>query len=430
MSDVTSFILLIVLVSCSAFFSSSETALVNFNKIRLAQLIKENNKRAVILQNLYEESDKLLSAILVGNNLVNTMISAISTTLATKYFQSSGVGIAVGVATVLILIFGEITPKNFAINNSENIALAVAPFMKVYVTVLTPVIFFFNTVGNLMIKFLGGTVNEKKPLITKEELSTLVDVSKEEGILKVDETTMIKNIFSFKDLTVQDAMKQRMEIVAVSDEATLDEIFSVFRDNKLSRIPVYRDTIDDIIGVLYVKDVFYNMDIEKHQITNENFDITKVMREPTFINEFVNISEFFKKMQANNIHIAIVLDEYGGVSGLITLEDVIESIVGDIFDEYDKDEQSEIVKVKDNVYIINAGIKLTDLQEETGIVLPSEDYESLGGYILENLGEIPTNGQVFEKGRYTFTVISMDKNRIVNVKLVINQDRHLQEDGE
>lgn len=430
MSDVTSFILLIVLVSCSAFFSSSETALVNFNKIRLAQLIKENNKRAVILQNLYEESDKLLSAILVGNNLVNTMISAISTTLATKYFQSSGVGIAVGVATVLILIFGEITPKNFAINNSENIALAVAPFMKVYVTVLTPVIFFFNTVGNLMIKFLGGTVNEKKPLITKEELSTLVDVSKEEGILKVDETTMIKNIFSFKDLTVQDAMKQRMEIVAVSDEATLDEIFAVFRDNKLSRIPVYRDTIDDIIGVLYVKDVFYNMDIEKHQITNENFDITKVMREPTFINEFVNISEFFKKMQANNIHIAIVLDEYGGVSGLITLEDVIESIVGDIFDEYDKDEQSEIVKVKDNVYIINAGIKLTDLQEETGIVLPSEDYESLGGYILENLGEIPTNGQVFEKGRYTFTVISMDKNRIVNVKLVINQDRHLQEDGE
>lgn len=430
MSDVTSFILLIVLVSCSAFFSSSETALVNFNKIRLAQLIKENNKRAVILQNLYEESDKLLSAILVGNNLVNTMISAISTTLATKYFQSSGVGIAVGVATVLILIFGEITPKNFAINNSENIALAVAPFMKVYVTVLTPVIFFFNTVGNLMIKFLGGTVNEKKPLITKEELSTLVDVSKEEGILKVDETTMIKNIFSFKDLTVQDAMKQRMEIVAVSDEATLDEIFAVFRDNKLSRIPVYRDTIDDIIGILYVKDVFYNMDIEKHQITNENFDITKVMREPTFINEFVNISEFFKKMQANNIHIAIVLDEYGGVSGLITLEDVIESIVGDIFDEYDKDEQSEIVKVKDNVYIINAGIKLTDLQEETGIVLPSEDYESLGGYILENLGEIPTNGQVFEKGRYTFTVISMDKNRIVNVKLVINQDRHLQEDGE
>lgn len=430
MSDVTSFILLIVLVSCSAFFSSSETALINFNKIRLAQLIKENNKRAVILQNLYEESDKFLSAILVGNNLVNTMISAISTTLATKYFQSSGVGIAVGVATVLILIFGEITPKNFAINNSENIALAVAPFMKVYVTVLTPVIFFFNTVGNLIIKFLGGTVNEKKPLITKEELSTLVDVSKEEGILKVDETTMIKNIFSFKDLTVQDAMKQRMEIVAVSDEATLDEIFSVFRDNKLSRIPVYRDTIDDIIGVLYVKDVFYNMDIEKHQITNENFDITKVMREPTFINEFVNISEFFKKMQANNIHIAIVLDEYGGVSGLITLEDVIESIVGDIFDEYDKDEQSEIVKVKDNVYIINAGIKLTDLQEETGIVLPSEDYESLGGYILENLGEIPTNGQVFEKGRYTFTVISMDKNRIVNVKLVINQDRHLQEDGE
>ncbi|TRW28237.1 HlyC/CorC family transporter [Criibacterium bergeronii] len=430
MSDVTSFILLIVLVSCSAFFSSSETALINFNKIRLAQLIKENNKRAVILQNLYEESDKFLSAILVGNNLVNTMISAISTTLATKYFQSSGVGIAVGVATVLILIFGEITPKNFAINNSENISLAVAPFMKVYVTVLTPVIFFFNTVGNLMIKFLGGTVNEKKPLITKEELSTLVDVSKEEGILKVDETTMIKNIFSFKDLTVQDAMKQRMEIVAVSDEATLDEIFAVFRDNKLSRIPVYRDTIDDIIGVLYVKDVFYNMDIEKHQITNENFDITKVMREPTFINEFVNISEFFKKMQANNIHIAIVLDEYGGVSGLITLEDVIESIVGDIFDEYDKDEQSEIVKVKDNVYIINAGIKLTDLQEETGIVLPSEDYESLGGYILENLGEIPTNGQVFEKGRYTFTVISMDKNRIVNVKLVINQDRHLQEDGE
>lgn len=420
MSDLPTFVLLIVLVLFSAFFSASETALVNFNKLKLAHLVKEGDTRALILQRLYDDGDKFISAILVGNNLVNSMISAISTALATEYFASGAVGIAVGSATALILVFGEITPKSFAINNSEQVALFVAPAIRIVVIILTPVVLLFNALSSFMIRLFGIDNGKEKPIITEEELSTLVDVSVEEGILKRDETDMIKNIFSFKGLTVEDAMRQRMEIVAVPEDATYDEVVSVFSENKLSRIPVYNDTIDDIVGILYVKDLFFST--SRHESDLNNFDMSKVMRKPVFVNEFVNISDFFKKMQSDNIHIAIVLDEYGGVSGLITLEDVIESIVGDIFDEYDKTDSRDIVKLKENVYIINAGTKLTDIQEETGIILPSEDYESLGGYILENLGQIPKSGQVLEKGKYNFTVLSMEKNRIVSVKVTVKSD--------
>lgn len=414
MSDLQNAIVLLFLVFLSAFFSASETALTNMNKLRLKHLVKENVKNAEILEELYLDSDKLLGAILIGNNLVNIAVSSIATTIATNKFSNMGLGIAVGVTTIVILIFGEITPKNYALKNSERISLNIAPYIRLLVRIFTPVLFFLKNISNLISKLLGSDNFAKQPFITQDELKTIVDVSTQEGVLKMDETEMIQNIFEFRDLTIDDIMVQRMDIVAVNKDMSYDEIIEVFRKNKLSRIPVYNDTIDDIIGVLYVKDLFFREDGLK------NFDIKSIMREPVFVNEFVKISDFFKKMQKNKIHIAIVLDEYGGVAGIITMEDLIESIVGDIYDEYDNTDE-EIKKIKEDIYIINANAKLTDIEDAIGIKLISDDYESLGGYIIDKLGEIPKQSQILEEDRFKFIILSMDKNRINKIKVIIKE---------
>ncbi|MGP1488991.1 MAG: HlyC/CorC family transporter [Peptoanaerobacter stomatis] len=413
MSEVQNIIILIILISFSAFFSASETALINMNKIRLKHLVKENVKNADILENLYVDSDKLLGAILIGNNLVNVAASSIATTIATNKFSNAGLGVAVGFTTFVILVFGEITPKNYALENSEKISLKIAPIINFLVKFFTPVLFILTNISGLISKLLGSDKFAEQPFITQDELKTIVDVSSKEGILELRETEMIQNIFEFKDLTIEDIMIQRRDIVAIEHDTTYDEIITVFKEKKLSRLPVYKDTIDEIIGFLYAKDLFFAVSEEK------GFDIDSIMRKPVFVNEFVKISDFFKKMQQNKTHIAIVLDEYGGVAGIVTMEDVIEEIVGDIYDEYDNTDE-EIKKVKDGGYIINANAKLTDIEEAIGIQLKSEDYESLGGYIIDKLGEIPTQGQILEEDDWKFIIISMDKNRINKVKMIKN----------
>ena len=222
---------------------------------------------------------------------------------------------------------------------------------------------------------------------------------------------MIQNIFEFKDLTVDDIMIQRRDIVAISADMSYDEIIDVFKNRQLSRLPIYEDTIDDIIGVLYAKDLFFT------EQSKEDFDIKAVMREPVFVNEFVKISDFFKKMQQVKTHIAIVLDEYGGVAGIVTMEDLVESIVGDIYDEYDQQDE-EVRKLKENIYVINGNSKLTEIQDLLQVELVSKDYESLGGYLMDKMGKIPTQGDIYEDENFKFIISSMDKNRINKVKVI------------
>ncbi|MBF1051541.1 MAG: HlyC/CorC family transporter [Peptostreptococcaceae bacterium] len=411
MSDLPLIMLLVVLVAMSAFFSSAETSLVNMSKIRLKHLVKENVKNADILEKLYENSDRLIGAILIGNNIVNVATSSIATTIATNKFANAGIGIAVGLTTLVILIFGEITPKNLALKNSEQISLAIAPIILFLVRIFTPVLIILNAISAMISKFFGAQSLDQKPTITQDELKTIVDVSSMEGVLEVDETEMIQNIFEFKDLTVEDIMIQRRDIVAVSTDMSYQEIIDIFKEKQLSRLPVYTDTIDDIVGLLYAKDLFFGEKI------NKNFDIQDIMREPVYVNEFVKISDFFKKMQKNKTHIAIVLDEYGGVAGIVTMEDLIESIVGDIYDEYDQ-KNEDFQKLKDNIYVINANSKLDDVQALLGIELISNDYESLGGYIMDKMGKIPKEGDVLEEEKLRFLIISMDKNRINKIKVI------------
>ena len=411
MSDLPLFILLVLLVLMSAFFSSAETALINMSKIRLKHLVKENVKNADKLEKLYEDSNKLIGAILIGNNIVNVATSSIATIITTSRFSNAGLGISVGLTTLVILIFGEITPKNLALQNSESICLFVAPIILFLVRIFTPILFILNNISKLLSSLLGQRNDDKKPTITQDELKTIVDVSNQEGVLQTDETERIQNIFEFKDLTVDDIMIQRRDIVAISSDMSYDEIIEVFKNRQLSRLPIYEDTIDDIIGVLYAKDLFFN------EHNKEEFDIKTLMREPVFVNEFVKISDFFKKMQQVKTHIAIVLDEYGGVAGIVTMEDLVESIVGDIYDEYDQQDE-EVRKVKENIYVINGNSKLTEIQELLQVELVSKDYESLGGYLMDKMGKIPTQGDIYEDDNFKFIISSMDKNRINKVKVI------------
>lgn len=411
MSDLPLFILLVLLVFMSAFFSSSETALINMSKIRLKHLVKEKVKNADKLEKLYEDSNKLIGAILIGNNIVNVATSSIATIITTSRFSNAGLGISVGLTTLVILIFGEITPKNLALKNSESISLFVAPIILFLVRIFTPILFILNSISNLLSALLGQRNDDKKPTITQDELKTIVDVSNQEGVLETDETEMIQNIFEFKDLTVDDIMIQRRDIVAISADMSYDEIIDVFKNKQLSRLPIYEDTIDDIIGVLYAKDLFFT------EQSKEDFDIKAVMREPVFVNEFVKISDFFKKMQQVKTHIAIVLDEYGGVAGIVTMEDLVESIVGDIYDEYDQQDE-EVRKLKENIYVINGNSKLTEIQDLLQVELVSKDYESLGGYLMDKMGKIPTQGDIYEDENFKFIISSMDKNRINKVKVI------------
>ena len=390
----------------------SETALMSMSKIRLRHLVENNVKHAKLTQDLLEHPNQLLGTILVGNNLVNIGASAIATSVAIYFWNNKGVGIATFLMTLLVLIFGEITPKNIAIDYTEEIVLFIAPIMNVFVKIFSPIVWILTNFTNGLLHLFGINKQEKKPLITEEELKTIVEVSSQEGVLESDEKEIIDNIFEYSDMRVKDIMIQRMDIVAVDVSATYEEVVAAFGEKQFSRIPVYEDTIDNIVGVLYAKDLFF-IPFEKIK----QFDIKKYMREPFYTYEFIKISDFFRRMQGDRIHIAIVLDEYGGVAGIITMEDIIESILGDINDEYDPQDEEDIVCIKKGEYVVNGSVRLEDLNEEIGTHFESEDFESIGGFILGILGKIPKTGEIINYESIRFVIEKVDKSRIMKIRV-------------
>ena len=284
--------------------------------------------------------------------------------------------------------------------------------MSVFVKIFSPVVWILTNFTNGLLHLFGLNKQEKKPLITEEELKTIVEVSSQEGVLESDEKEIIDNIFEYSDMRVKDIMIQRMDIVAVDVSATYEEVVEAFGEKQFSRIPVYEDTIDNIVGVLYAKDLFF-IPVEKIK----QFDIKKYMREPFYTYEFIKISDFFRRMQGDRIHIAIVLDEYGGVAGIITMEDIIESILGDINDEYDPQDEEDIVCIKEGEYLVNGSVRLEDLNEEIGTHFESEDFESIGGFILGILGRIPRTGEIINYESIRFVIEKVDKSRSMKIRL-------------
>lgn len=399
-------ILLLFLVCCSAFFSASETALTSLSRIRLRNMVEENIKNADVIAKLVEDPNRLLSSILVGNNLVNNGASALTTALAIQIFHgdtSGGAGIATIVITIVILIFGEITPKTVAAQKAERVALLVCRVISLCVTLFKPIVAVLNVVTGALTRLFGCIPGEKVPLITAAELKTMVNVSHEEGVLELDERTMINNVFDFGDSKAKDVMTPRTDILAVPLDVTYQEYVRLVKEEGFSRMPVYGEDLDNIVGILYVKDVFF--------LNEAEFSAEKFMREPLFTYESKPVAELLREMKTSRLAVAIVLDEYGGTSGLVTMEDMVEEIVGDISDEYDDDEE-EIEVVKEDEFVVDGSTRLEDFNEMVGTELYSEEIDTIAGYILVKLGNFPQEGQVLETDDLRIVVEEMEKNRI------------------
>lgn len=406
-------VILVILIALSSFFSASETALMSLSRIRIRHLVDENIKGAKLLEKLTNDPNKLLGSILIGNNIVNIGASALASSLAMKLFGDSGVALATGVMTVLVLIFGEITPKTIAKQKSEQISLRIIKIINIVVKVLTPLVFVFTQISQVFIKLLGAEPDVNESFITQEELKTMVGVSEEEGVLEEEEKEMIFNVFEFGDLQVKDVMIQRVDIVAVNVDVTYDEILDVIKQEQFSRIPVYNETIDDIVGVLNIKDLLFISDEDK-----KNFDIKKFMRDPFYTFEFKKVMELFAEMKKSRNHISIVLDEYGGTVGIATIEDLVEEVVGEIEDEYDQEEK-EIQCINEKEYMLEGSTRLHDIKDIIGLDLESDEFDSIGGLIIGELGRFPEEKEEVTYNNIKFIVEEVDKNRIKKVRMFI-----------
>ena len=416
-------VILIVCLCLSAFFSSAETALTTVSKIRMRSLAEEGNRRAQTVLKITDDPSKMLTAILIGNNLVNISASSISTTLALAIFGSAGVGVATGVLTILILIFGEISPKTMATIRSERMSLRYANVIWTLMRILTPVIFVVNALAGAFLRLLRVDPNEKNKVMTERELRTILEMGHESGVIETEEKQMINNVFDFGDAKAQAVMVQRIDMVTVSADATYDEILELFGECRYTRIPVYEGTPENVIGILNMKDLLLR--------GKEQFALREVMREPYFTYEQKNTADLFLEMRQNSINIVLVLDEYGMTSGLITMEDLIEEIVGEIRDEYDEDEEDPIRRLSDREFLVEGSLHLDDLNRELALHLESEDYDSIGGYMIGLLDHLPRPGEslVTEEGLF-LQVCSMDKHRIETMFLRLPEENLEQKNRE
>lgn len=412
-SDATQIFVLLGLLIASAFFSSAETALTTVNKVRIRSMVEEGSKRAKTVSLLIEEPGKMLSAILIGNNVVNLTASSIATSLAISLGYGTAVGIATGILTLLILIFGEITPKTLATIYSEKLSLAYAPVIYFLTQLFTPVIYVVNKMSFFILFLMRVDPKKNYAPMTENELRTIVDVSHEEGVIESEERKMITNVVDFGDSLAKDVMVPRINMAYANINMTYAELLAVFQEEKYSRLPVYSEEKDDIIGIINLKDVFF------FQGEDDDFHIKDYMRAPFYTYEFKKTSELLHEMRRDSISMAIVLDEYGVTAGLITIEDLLEEIVGEIRDEYDDDEEDIITQINEKEFIADGAAKLDEINEFVGLHLDSDDYDSIAGHIIHLLDHLPEQGEQITEGNATFTVIKVEKNRIDKVKITL-----------
>lgn len=406
---------LAVLIILSAFFSSAETALTTFNRIRMREKAESGSKAAGLLLKMAEDKPRMLTSILIGNNIVNIAASALATTIAMSI--GFNIGVMTLILTLVILIFGEITPKNAAAVKADTLALIYSRIILVLMAVFTPVIWSVNLVCSLILKIFGINMHDSQTIMTEGELRTIVDVSHEDGVIETEEKEMINNVVDFGDAKAKDIMTPRIDVAEVDIDASYQEVRAVFADEMYTRIPVYKDDRDNIIGIINMKDFFMNAD-------EEHFRTTDIMRDAYFTFETKSTSELLVEMQEESAPMAIVLNEYGAAEGVVTMEDLIEEIVGEIRDEYDEGEEELIEEIAEREYMVEASVKLDDLNDEIGTDLHSDDYDSVGGYIIGMCDSIPQVGETFvnEKGM-TFEIIEGAKNRIDKVKIILTDTK-------
>lgn len=418
-------IVLIILLGLSAFFSSAETSLTTVNKIKMRSLAEEGDKRAKMVIKVTDNSGKMLSAILIGNNIVNLSASSLTTTIAYGLGAGPTIAIATGIITVLILIFGEITPKTLATINSEKMALAYAYPIHIIMIVVTPISIAVNALARVIFFILRVDPNAKANTMTENELRTIVDVSHEDGVIEEEEKEMIYNVFDLGEAKAKDVMVPRVNVTFANVESTYQELLDIFREDKFTRLPVYEETTDNVIGTINMKDLllFDN---------TKDFHIRNILREAYFTYEHKSISELLVEMRQAALNIAIVLDEYGETAGLITLEDILEEIVGEIHDEYDENEEDEVFKeISKFEYIVEGSMNLDDLNDRIDLELQSEEYDSVGGYIIEHLDRHPDEkDEIITNNKIRMVVDSLDKNRVEKVHIYLPEDFYDEQENE
>ncbi len=416
-SDAIQVLVLLALVGLSAFFSSAETALVTVNKIRIRNLIDEGDRRAI------EDQGKMLSAILIGNNIVNISASSLSTLMVTRWLAGTGLaafaaGISTGVLTLTVLVFGEITPKTCATIHSEKIALAYAPVIYGWMIAATPLIYIMNHLSMGILFLMRVNPEDRSDAYTEEEIRTIVEVSHEDGVIEPEERKMINNVFDFGDATAKDVMVPKVDMSFLNVTASYHEMLELYKENKYTRYPVYEESTDNVIGMINVKDLLIYED-------KEHFDSRNIMREVLYTHEHKKTSDIMLEMKQSSTNLAIVLDEYGVTSGMVTMEDLLEEIIGDIRDEYDEDEETLVTQINEREFVVAGAMSLDDLNDyleldEKGLRLESEDYNSIGGIIIGLLDHLPEVGEeaVTENG-IRLIADSVEKNRINEVHIIL-----------
>lgn len=406
-------ITLIILVILSGFFSSAETALTTVNRVRMRTLEDEGNKRAARVNKILENYSKMLSAILIGNNIVNLSAASLATTLAMRV--NLAVGISTGILTLAVLLFGEIVPKTWAMFSSEKLSLAYSGTIYGLMQLLTPVIFFIDKLANGILRLLRIDPSKKNSTMTEAELRTYVDVSHEDGVIESEEREMIYNVFDFSDAVAKDIMIPRINMVTVGAEDTYDEVLNVFRESMYTRLPVYQDDNDNIIGIVNIKDFIL--------AERENFRVQDILRDAHYTYEFKRVADLLIEIREKTTGVTFVLNEYGATVGMITLEDLLEEIVGEIRDEYDADEMERLKNVGERTWLVEGSMKLDDINDELGTGLDSEDYDSIGGIIIESLDRLPEdNEEVTLANGIRLKVQGIDQNRVKKVLMTLPEE--------
>lgn len=404
---------LICLLFLSGFFSSAETALTTISEVKVRSLVESNpSKKVLTLQKILDNRSKLISTILIGNNIVNISASSLTTSMVIEIWGNAAVGIATGVLTLFVLLFGEIVPKTWAMCNNEKLSLAYSGIIYILMQLLTPVIFIVDIFSNFILKILHID-SSKRTAMTETELKTYVDVSHEDGVIEQEEKEIIYNVFDFSDSVARDIMIPRIDMITIDVNSSYNELLNLFKESMYTRIPVYENEPDNIIGIINVKDFLL--------VSNKRtFKIQDIMREAYYTYEFKKTADLLLEMRNITTNVALVLNEYGATVGMITLEDLLEEIVGEIRDEYDGDEEDLIQKLNENEYLVDASMKLADINDALGTSFESEDFDSIGGIIIELLDRFPTEGeQVTTDDGITLSATEVIQNRIEKVTILL-----------
>lgn len=412
-SEVTRMIILGILLLLSIFFSSARTAFTTVNKLRIRSLSEEGNKKARLVNDLLEKPARMQNTILIGNVIINLSISSLATSLALDHFTPVGVVIIIAALIFVMLIFARMIPNTLAEMDSEKFVLRFGRLLLLFIRIMSPLTFLVTRISSLILMIFHVNTREKASVITEDELRSIVEVSHEKGVIEMEEKQMITNVVDFGDSMAKDVMVPRVDMVFAEVSLSYDELVELFSKDKYTRMPVYSESRDNVIGILNLKDIFF------YQGSKEEFQIKDIMREPYFTYEYKKTTELLKEMRKNYVSLAIVLDEYGTTTGLITLEDLLEEIVGEIRDEYDADEEDSIRKISDTEYIVDGNTKLDEINDALDLELESDDYDSIAGHLIYLLDHLPEVGESITEDNIIYTVDAVMKNRIDKVHIVL-----------